>query len=211
MNWTYAQTLLMCLRRTQCCCSIKNWRRTKRWKLVWFSRSSLSRGFGRKCRRESTNIGICLKRFVSISGNLKVLRLSFSTSNLNIFRRHFSAIITWKLKRSVRIMNFYSKYNVKPSFCHAGVCTMPCQKVSPFLLWANNGRNLIFEKASIFTRFSSGGIPGALVLGGLEIPHDYQQSHIVLLAPHQNWAKQGRRCSHSTWSLDDIWAAFPWV
>jgi len=23
--------------------------------------------------------------------------------------------------------------------------------------------------------------------------------------------KQGRRCTHSTWSLDDLWAAFPWV
>jgi len=23
--------------------------------------------------------------------------------------------------------------------------------------------------------------------------------------------KQGRRCSHTTWSLDKLWAAFPWV
>jgi len=38
-----------------------------------------------------------------------------------------------------------------------------------------------------------------------------QQSQMVLLAPCQDETKQGRRYSHSTWSLDDLWAAFPWV
>jgi len=37
------------------------------------------------------------------------------------------------------------------------------------------------------------------------------QFQIVLLAPHQDRTKEGRRCSHSTWSLDDIWVVFPWV
>ena len=48
-------------------------------------------------------------------------------------------------------------------------------------------------------------------LGGLEIPHDQQQSQIVLLASHQDRTKQGQRWSHSTWSLDKLWAAFLWV
>jgi len=30
-------------------------------------------------------------------------------------------------------------------------------------------------------------------------------------APHQHGPKQARRCSHSTWSLDDLWTAFEWV
>jgi len=51
-------------------------------------------------------------------------------------------------------------------------------------------------------------VAGAAALGGPEIPHDQQQSHIVMLAPHQDGTKQGRRCSHAT--LDDLWAAFPW-
>ena len=33
-------------------------------------------------------------------------------------------------------------------------------------------------------------------------------NQIVPLAPHQDGTKQGWRCSHSTWSLDDLWAAF---
>ena len=33
--------------------------------------------------------------------------------------------------------------------------------------------------------------------------HTFQQSQTVLLALHQDGTKQGRRCSHSTWSLDD--------
>jgi len=28
-----------------------------------------------------------------------------------------------------------------------------------------------------------------------------------MLAAHKDWTKQG----HSTWSLADLWAAFPWV
>jgi len=38
-----------------------------------------------------------------------------------------------------------------------------------------------------------------------------QQSQIVLFAPHQDGTKQGWRCSHATWSLDELWAAFPWL
>jgi len=49
----------------------------------------------------------------------------------------------------------------------------------------------------------------AEALGGLEIPHGFQQSLIVLLAAHQYGTKQGRRCNHTTWSLVDLWAAFP--
>jgi len=34
------------------------------------------------------------------------------------------------------------------------------------------------------------------------MPHD-QIAISVSVAPHQDGTKQGRRCSHSTWSLDD--------
>jgi len=37
-------------------------------------------------------------------------------------------------------------------------------------------------------------------------PHGFQQPLIVLLAPHQDGTKQGRRCSHVTWSLVNLWA-----
>jgi len=57
----------------------------------------------------------------------------------------------------------------------------------------------------------SGRVAGAAALGGLEIPHDQQQFQIVLLAPHQDGTKKGQRCSHPTWSLDELWAAFLWV
>jgi len=50
-------------------------------------------------------------------------------------------------------------------------------------------------------------VAGAASLGGLEIPHDQQQSQIVLFIPHQDGTKQGWRCSHSTWSLGDQWVA----
>jgi len=54
-------------------------------------------------------------------------------------------------------------------------------------------------------------ITGIAALGGLETPHDFQKSLIVLLAPHPEGITQGRRCSHTIWSLDDIWATFSWV
>jgi len=39
-------------------------------------------------------------------------------------------------------------------------------------------------------------VAGAAALGGLGIPDDQQHFQIVLLAPHQDGTKQGRRCSH---------------
>jgi len=58
--------------------------------------------------------------------------------------------------------------------------------------------------------FPLGRVAGAAALGRLEIPHDQEQSQIILLAQHQNGTKQGRRCYHSTWSLGEHLAAFPW-
>jgi len=54
--------------------------------------------------------------------------------------------------------------------------------------------------------FLLGRVAGAATLGELEIPHGQQHVQVILLALHQNGTKQGRRCSHSTWSLDDLWA-----
>ena len=59
--------------------------------------------------------------------------------------------------------------------------------------------------------FPFGRAVGAAALGGSEIPHDQQQSQIVLLAPHRDGTKQGRRCNRATWSLDKFWVAFPCV
>jgi len=59
--------------------------------------------------------------------------------------------------------------------------------------------------------FPLGRVTGATALGGLGIYHGQQQVQIALLAPHQDGATQCRRCSHSTWALDDLWVALPWV
>jgi len=54
-------------------------------------------------------------------------------------------------------------------------------------------------------------VAGTAALVGIEIPHGQQKSQMVLLAPLQDGTKQGRRCNHSTRSLGDFLAAFPWV
>jgi len=41
-------------------------------------------------------------------------------------------------------------------------------------------------------------VAGETSTGELGIPHGQQQFQIVLLAPHQDGTKQGRRCSYST-------------
>jgi len=46
--------------------------------------------------------------------------------------------------------------------------------------------------------FPLGRVAGAATLEGIGIAHGQQQFQIVLLAPHQDKNKQGRRCSHST-------------
>ena len=48
--------------------------------------------------------------------------------------------------------------------------------------------------------FPLGRVEEAAALWGLEIPHEQQQSQIVLLAQHQDGTQQSRRCNHSTWS-----------
>jgi len=61
------------------------------------------------------------------------------------------------------------------------------------------------------THFSLGAFADAAAPGGLEIPDGFQQSHIVLLVPHQDETKQGQIRSHTTCSFVDLWATFPWV
>jgi len=64
-------------------------------------------------------------------------------------------------------------------------------------------------KALIFIPASPvGSVAGSASLGGLENTHCQQQSQLTLLSPHRDGTKQGRRCNHSTLSLDDFWAAF---
>jgi len=54
-------------------------------------------------------------------------------------------------------------------------------------------------------------VAGPAAVAGLKIPHSQQQSQVVVLAPHQDGTEQGRRYNHSTWSLGELLAAFPWV
>jgi len=56
-----------------------------------------------------------------------------------------------------------------------------------------------------------GRVAWATSTGELGKAHSQQQFKIVLLAPHQDGIKQGRRRSYSTQALDDIWVALPWV
>ena len=64
-----------------------------------------------------------------------------------------------------------------------------------------------YENIHFHTRLSYGDHVAA-AHGWLEIPHDFQQSLIVLLHPHKDHTKQGRRWNHVTWSIFDLWAAF---
>jgi len=45
--------------------------------------------------------------------------------------------------------------------------------------------------------FPLGRFAGAATLEGRGTPHVQQQAQVVLLAPHQDGTKEGRRCSHS--------------
>jgi len=55
----------------------------------------------------------------------------------------------------------------------------------------------VFHFIHFHTRFFSTEGRWAAALGGLGIPHGQQQFQKFLLAPQQDGAKQGRRCSHS--------------
>ena len=46
---------------------------------------------------------------------------------------------------------------------------------------------------------------------GSEISHGFQQPPTVLMDPHQDGPKQGRRCNHATWSSVYCLVAFSWV
>ena len=48
----------------------------------------------------------------------------------------------------------------------------------------------------------------AAFLGGLEMPHGFQQPKVVPLAPHLDETKPCRRCNHITRSLVDLWTVF---
>jgi len=74
---------------------------------------------------------------------------------------------------------------------------------------------LILPENIFYTNFHPpsplGRVAGTAAPGCVGKPHDHQQSQIDLLAPRQHRAKHVRSCSHSTWLLDDLWVAFPWI
>jgi len=57
---------------------------------------------------------------------------------------------------------------------------------------------MLFISFIFMLAFRLGRVAGEAALGGLGIPHSQQQFQIVLLAPHQDETKLGRRCSYST-------------
>jgi len=60
--------------------------------------------------------------------------------------------------------------------------------------------SLIFVPAFPLWRVS-----GAAAPRGPATPHDQQQSHIVLLAPHQDGTMKVGICNCASWSLDKLW------
>jgi len=76
----------------------------------------------------------------------------------------------------------------------------------------NRRENIFIYYSFIFmVAFPPGRIAGAPDPEGLGIPHGQQQFQVILLTPHYDRTNQGRTCGHSTWFLDDLLAAFPWV
>jgi len=57
---------------------------------------------------------------------------------------------------------------------------------------------MLFISFIFMPAFPLGRVAGATTLRGRGIPHGQQQFQTVLMAPHQDGTKQGRRCSHST-------------
>jgi len=71
----------------------------------------------------------------------------------------------------------------------------------------NNLKNSV-----IFTHaFPLARVAQAAGLGGCKIPRSQQQYQIVFLDPQQDGTKQGRSCSYSTWSTENLVIAFLWV
>jgi len=59
------------------------------------------------------------------------------------------------------------------------------------------------------TAFPLRRVTGAAILWEVsKCPHSFQHSLLVLLAPHQDGANQGRRCRYSTRPFVDLWAVF---
>jgi len=55
-----------------------------------------------------------------------------------------------------------------------------------------------------------GSVAGAAALGGLET-HQFSAISGSPVAPHQYGTTPSRRCNHVTWSVVELWTAFPWV
>jgi len=57
---------------------------------------------------------------------------------------------------------------------------------------------MLFIPFIFMLAFPLGRVAVTAALEGLGIPHGQQQFQMVLLAPHQDETKQGRRCIHYT-------------
>jgi len=79
------------------------------------------------------------------------------------------------------------------------------------LLSHHNARFLFLHSLIFVPSFPLGRVAGQQSLEDSKYLTINSNLGIVLLALRQGGTKQGRRCSHSTWSLDDLLAAFSWV
>ena len=86
------------------------------------------------------------------------------------------------------------------------MCTWNINQIS--IIASQNLFQDIFHHFHVFFSFKEGREDSSSKRW-LVAPHGQQQFRIVLLAPHQDGAKQGQKCSRFIWSLDDLWAAFP--
>jgi len=50
-------------------------------------------------------------------------------------------------------------------------------------------------------------IVGTAALGDCQIPCGFKQFQVVLLGTHEEGTKEGRRCNHDTWYVDELWAS----
>jgi len=146
---------------------------------------------------------------------------SFSIAKYQCFFKVFERVSWWSFRVStpfsllclILLTHFHESASFRPSMLNRLNTTFTFGKQTnkrqfhkqEGSMWACTLIHLlIFAPAIPFGRDV-----GAAALGGSKIPRDQQKSQIVLLAPHQDGTKQGRRCSYATWSLDKLWTAFP--
>ena len=129
------------------------------------------------------------KKFINVDHHKKELRNSYYYNKCKLFL----VARTWKIDWHGPIQVFNQD------------CAWTKDIPQIFIIFQKHIHPFIFMPA-----FPLGRVTRATSPGGLKIRHSQQWFQVILLAPHQDGTKQGWGCSHSTWSLDNLQAAFPW-